>query len=274
MTQMTKIIKDYLTQVFAITEKNVKLRLRVKSTFIFSFITPFLNIIMPLIILGQLFTFTEGFGPWNSSNFFIFQITAYHLSISFSIMNSFPTQLRQEKYWRTLPALIIAPFKRVNLLIGIYLSHLITISIPFILFFVLGFIYMPFSIFTFFGLLFVYFFISLIFAGVGLLFGVFAVSKENLQTPVGFLLQIMFMFTTLSLPFEFYPGYFQNFVVINPLNYIIDISRLVWVEDNIIFTLLNHPIHFIILILGAISLPLIGLFIFNYVFDKYGITGY
>ena len=274
MVKLRNILKDNLNQIFAIAEKNVKLRLRVKSAFIMSFITPFLNIIMPLIILWQLFTFTEGFGPWNNSNFVIFQITAYHLLITFSILNVFPSQLKQEKYWRTLPALIIAPFKRVNLLIGIYVSHLISISVPFIIFFVIGFIYMHFSIFTFFSLLIVYFLISLIFTGIGLIFGVFAVSKENLQTPIRFLLNIVFIFTTLSLPFEFFPGYFQNFVVINPINYIIDIARLVWIEDNILFTLLTHPIHFILLILGAISIPFIGLYIFNYVFDKYGIQGY
>lgn len=274
MAHYINVLKDNLVQIFAIAEKNVKLRLRVKSAFIISFITPFLNIIMPLIILGQLFTFTENFGPWNNSNFFIFQITAYHLTITFAIMNSFPSQLKQEKYWNTLPALIIAPFKRVNLLLGIYVSHLISISVPFIIFFVIGFIYMPFSIFTFFGLLFVYFLISIVFAGIGLILGVFAVSKENLSTPIGILLYIVFMFTTLSLPFDFFPEYFQSVIFINPLNYIIDITRLVWVEDNILYTLSAHPIHFILLIVGAISVPLISIYIFNYVFDKYGIQGY
>ena len=82
------------------------------------------------------------------------------------------------------------------------------------------------------------------------------------------------MFTTLFLPFEFYPGYFRSVIIYNPLNYIIDISRLVWVEDNILYTLSAHPIHFILLIVGAISIPFISIYIFNYVFDKYGIQGY
>ena len=96
---------------------------------------------MPLIVMGQLFNLKDGdFGPWNSGNFFMYQLVAYNLTIVYGISNAYPAELRQEKIWMTLPALIIAPFKQIYLIFGIYLSFLMVIAIPFTMFFVLAFI--------------------------------------------------------------------------------------------------------------------------------------
>lgn len=229
---------------------------------------------MPLIVMGQLFTFSESFGPWNETNFFIYQLVAYQLTVVFGFMNSYPVQLRQEKFWQTLPALIIGPFKRIYLLLGIYVSFLMVISVPFTLFFVFSYIYLPISILTIFSMLFVYFCISLIFAGIGLVLGIGAISKENFVVILRFGIGILFTFSCISLPFEFFPEYLQNFIAMNPLYYIIDFARLVWIENNFIYSILTHPVHFLLLLSGAIFLPMFGLFVFNYIFKKYGIVGY
>ncbi len=80
---------------------------------------------------------------------------------------------------KTLHALMIASFNKVHLLFGIFLSHLIIITIPFVVFILLTYIIAPISIFTIVFIIIIYLLIDLIFSGIGLSFGVFAISKEN-----------------------------------------------------------------------------------------------
>ncbi|KKL52490.1 hypothetical protein LCGC14_2284960, partial [marine sediment metagenome] len=130
-------IKDNLSQIMALTEKNIKLQLRYKLGLILSYLTHIISIFTPLIIMGNLFEF-RAVGEWTSDNFILYQFIAYNIMILSGITSIFPGQFRMEKYWKTLPALIIGPFNRFNLLFGIFVSHLILISIPFIFFFILA----------------------------------------------------------------------------------------------------------------------------------------
>jgi len=72
------------------------------------------------------------------------------------------------------------------------------------------------------------------------------------------------------MPFDFFPEYFQNIARLNPYYYIFSVIRYIWIEDNIIISITSHSFTFLIVVVLAISSPLIGLKIFNYVFDKYG----
>ncbi len=271
---MISKIKDTLNQIFAIVEKNIKLSLRVKTSFILRFLSPILAIIMPLIIMGQLFTFRNDFGPWNETNFAIFQLVMYQLHVMFGVMYAFSGNLRTEKYWYTLQALIIAPFKRINLLIGAFISHFI-ISLPgFMTFFIFCYIFYPISIITIITEFFIFFLFALVFGGIGLVIGIGAVSKENLVPFLNIGIAIIFMFSCISLPFEFFPPHIQNVINLNPLYYVINLARLIWFENNVIYSLTAHFFEFGILLLAAIISPVIGIKIFNYIFDKYGIVGY
>ena len=64
-----RLLKENLSQISAITEKNLKLAFRFKFKVIITYITPILSILMPLIIMGEIFTFQSSFGPWNAENF-------------------------------------------------------------------------------------------------------------------------------------------------------------------------------------------------------------
>ena len=267
-------IKDNLYQIYAITEKEIKLSLRYKIPLILSFISPLLSIMLPIIVMGQLYTFSGTFGPWNSENFFVFQLTAYQISLLWTIIFKFPSKLNSEKYWQTLSALIIAPFNKFNLLLGILFSHWIIELIPITIFFIVGYIYYPISLLTLLFIIAIYFLISLIFSGVGLIIGVFIISKEGLVSIITLGLTVLVIFSCISLPFEFFPDYFQQFTVLNPLYYIYNFPRLVWIEDNIFYSLITHPIHSSIIFSTTVIFPTIGIIIFNYIYKKYGITGY
>lgn len=269
-----KKIKDNMSQILAITEKNVKLSIRFKIPLLFSFFSPFLNIILPLVIMGQLFSFNATFGPWNPDNFVVFQLMAYQISILWQITNKFSSDMKMEKFWQTLQALIIAPFNRINLMFGIILSHLIVVLIPIAIFFIMCFIFYPVSITTVLFVITLFLLITLIFSSVGLILAIFTISREGFVSIISMGLTILFIFTCISLPFDFFPEYFQFFVTFNPLYYIFDFPRLVWIEDDILLSILLHPNHFMIILSLALISPFIAVLIFNFVYKKYGISGF
>jgi len=57
--KITLKIKDNGNQILAIAEKNLKLSLRFKAPLVLRFFLPIFTILMPLIIMGQLFSFRE-----------------------------------------------------------------------------------------------------------------------------------------------------------------------------------------------------------------------
>jgi len=269
-----KKILDNLCQIYAIVEKETKLQLRIKTNLILSFIMPLVGLIIPLIVMGQIFTLAEELGPWNSQNYIVFMLTLYQIALLNRLTAVFSSNLTREKVWRTLPGIIIAPFNRINLLFGIFFSHLVVISIPFTTFIILCYIFFPISILTLFSVGILFFFLSLSFSGIGLVIGVFAIGKESFVRIINLGYAIVIWFSCLSMPFEFFPGYFQNIVIYNPFYYIFVIIRYVWIENNILDSLNAHGFNFLILISSGIVLPIFGIFFFNYIFKKYGIAGY
>lgn len=269
-----KTIKKNLSQILATTEKNIKFHLRFKLNLIITLTTPFVSIIIPLILMGQLFIFRDSFGIWTERNFIIYQFIAYNIILLKRIISNFPVIFAQEKYWQTLPAIIIAPFKRINLLFGIVLSNLALVSIPFIFFFILSYIIYPVLPLTILFIFLIYFFIALIFSGIGIIIGVFAISREGFLGVFNFLITFIFWFSCVSYPFEVFPNLIQKLIAINPLYYVFDILRLLWIEDNFILSINSHPFNFLIITILAVLLPLVGVFIFNKIYRKYGIVGY
>ncbi len=267
-------IKDNLSQIFAVVEKDLKLHTRFKLPVIMSIISPILSFILPLVIMGQIFTFNENFGPWTAQNFAVYILTAYQINIVVKIRGRFPSQFATEKVWKTLYAIIIAPFNRRNLVFGIYFTHMIINAVPFTIFFILSLIILPISILSIISLFIFYFFIALIFSGIGLFLGALAISKPSLTPLVNLGISIIYIFSCLSYPFEFFPENFQAFVIFDPFYYLFDFIRVIWIYDDIFLSIVTHPFHVFLIVGGAVILPLIGLWIFNFIFNKYGIIGY
>ncbi|MFX1391978.1 MAG: ABC transporter permease [Promethearchaeota archaeon] len=272
--KLADIIKNNFSQIIALTEKDLKVSTRLKIPLLLSFISPVLGIIMPLIIMGKIFSFNEELGPWNAGNFLVYQFTATNISLLLQLTRVFSGRFKEEKYWETLAALIIAPFHRVNLLLGIFISHIIITSIPFTIFFILCYIFYPISIITVIFVLFTYFLIALIFSGIGLMLGIFAISRENTLGILSFIISLFFMFSCIAYPFEVFPEFVQNFVIFNPFFHVFLFLRMLWIDDNVMLTLSLYPIQFLFIVGFATIGPIIGIIIFNKIYNKYGIVGY
>ena len=269
MKILLESLRNEFSQIFAIAEKNVKIHLRYKLNLILSMINLLLGIVLPLIIMGTLFTFTENFGPWNKENFVVYQFTTYQIMLMYQLVGRFQGQILLEKGANTLTMIILAPFRRINLLFGIFFSHLVLISVPFVTFFIICYIFYPVSIFTVFFVLFVFFLLALFFSGIGLVFGVFVIAKQRLVALLYYPVTLALIFSCISLPFQFFPENFQFIVKLNPFYYLFNIIRLIWIEDNIIISISSHLSYFIIVFIIAIISPIFGLKFFNYVYDKY-----
>lgn len=269
-----KTLKDNLTQIIALTEKNIKLELRYKFSLLITYISHILSIFIPLILMGNIFELRSIVGPWTTNNFLLYQFLAYEVVLLYGITNTFPLQFRMEKYWKTYPALIVGPISQFNLLFGIFLSQLILLSLPFIIFFIIEILIFPISLLTAIFILIIFLLLALIFSGIGLIFGIFAISNENIWNFLRYSLLFIFWFSCVTYPFEIFPEFIQSFIIINPLYYIFDLLRLTWIQNIGFGIIISYPLHFTFLLLTSILLPIIGVYLYNLVYKKYGITGY
>ena len=266
--------KYHFSCIFNIAEKNTKLRLRFKFQLVYSIVTPFFAIFMSFLILTRFLEIETRLGRWDNTNFYIFLFIAYNIELLRRTISEFPKDLILEKYWKTIPAIMIAPINKLHLLFGILVSHLIIISLPFAVFFIWAYLIYPISIFTFIFIIFIFLLVEIIFCGIGLFLGAFAISKENYWRIFDICIHIVFLFSCITYPFELFPDSIQRIILLNPLYYIFDILRITWLDNNILLTISKYPFHFIILIVMAITIPLIAIYIFTVIYNKYGIVGY
>jgi ABC-type polysaccharide/polyol phosphate export permease len=235
-------------------------------------ISPIITIIMPIIVLNRFFSLETEFGPWNSSNYIIFIFIGYNIMLMRRIIPRITHQLTLEKYWKTIPALITAPFNRFYLLAGYILSELFVVSFAFITLFIIAFILYPISFITLTVIMFMFFSITLIFVGISLSIGIFALSNEGIMAILNFIISLIFWASCITYPFELFPPQIQNIIRLNPIYYFIDVIRLTWIGDNIFLTLPSYPFHFLIFGISLVAFPIAGVFIFNRIYQKYGVS--
>ena len=58
---------------------------------------PILGLVVPIIVMGQIFTLAEAFGPWNSLNFIIFMLSTYQIALLNRMTNIFSSNFLREK---------------------------------------------------------------------------------------------------------------------------------------------------------------------------------
>ena len=272
--RIRKKIRRIITKTFAIAEKNVRIQYRFKYVMILRYLTPIITILMPIIIFGSFFELNQAFGPWTQQNYIIFIFVGYNILLMRNMIIFIPRSLLQEKYWKTLPALITAPFNRFYLLIGYILSEFLGIIIPFSVVFIITSIFFPLSIPTLIVIILMFFGIGIVFSGVGLFLGVFAISNENLLYIFDFIVRLILWLSCVTYPFQIFPTFVQTIIYLNPIYYLIDIVRLTWLENNIILSAISYPIHVSVFAISLIIFPIVCVFMFNVIYKKLGISGY
>ena len=273
-----KSLRRNLIQTTAIIERNLYFELRFKLGLLTSFLNPFIQTLMPLIIFGAFFSINESydFGYWSSENYLLFLLIAFCIQFLKGIMENFRQMFFREKFWKTLQALMVAPINRYVLLFGILISEMILLSIPFVIFFIVALVIFPISILNVFLVLVLFFCLAIFFGSLGLIVAVLIVTKEGVYRVIKIGLTYLIWASCISYPLQIFPELFQNIILLNPLYYFIDLVRIVWmmgIDYNVAISYLS-PVHIVIVTTFTILLPILSVSLFNIFYNKYGITGY
>lgn len=271
-------IKKNFVQIIAIAVKEVKLVARFKFGIFLNLGAPLLSIFIPYIIFGALFRYsgTIDLDYYNQNNYILFLFIAYALTYLLTIFNVYSSSFKQEKYWKTLKGLIIAPFNRYNMLMGLLVANLILKSVPTIVILTICYILFPIPPFTFFLFLVVLLCIGIIFSGIGIVVGVFTITNESIAKLMEVGLDFLLYLSCVFYPLKMFPRILHPIFYLNPLYYVFDLLRLIWWSGINFYEALSFitPIHFISLVASVILIPFIGTYLFNKIYNKYGIKGY
>lgn len=273
-----KSIERNYKQLKALIERNLLFETRFKVSFIERFISPLIQMVMIFIIFGVIYTINSSysFGYWNSSNFLLFLFLGFSLQYLRPIISKYQRMFLNEKYWKTLQSLLIAPLNRLTLMIATALTELIIVSIPLFVILGIAFFLYPIPIYILFLVLLVYFCIVITFGSLGLILGAFVITNENLNSLLVFLISIIFWLSCVTYPLGIFPEIIQIPILFNPLYYYFDLLRIFWlmgVDFELAIGFLS-PVHFIVVISITFAMPFISIYIFQKMFNKFGITGY
>ncbi|MFX0048772.1 MAG: ABC transporter permease [Candidatus Hermodarchaeota archaeon] len=273
-----KSLRINVKQIMALVERNLFLEIRFKSNVFSRYFSPFIQILMPLIIFNVIFAIREDylFGYWTGLNYVLFLFIAFCIQFLRKIVLNFSHLFNKEKYWKTLQALTVAPINRYVLLFGFLIAEMILISIPFIFFFIMAYILFPISIINLFLVILSFLSISILFGCLGLILGILIITKEGLYSLINLALTFLFWLSCISYPLQIFPEIVQTVILFNPIYYFIDLIRIFWlmgIDYNLAITFLT-PVHLIVVVGGTIILPIFSVYLFNTFYDKFGISGY
>lgn len=271
-------IKRSLRQISAIVEKEIRIESRVKSSFLYRYISPLIQLFVTLFVFGLIFSIQDGYkiGYWDQNNYILFLLIANIIATLFSVIQKFQRFFNGEKYWKTLSAIMIAPVHRFSLLAGIMISELVMASIPLITLFIIAYILFPIPLIYLLVVLITYLLIYLTFSSIGLIIGVFLISHESYVSFSLLAVQIIFLLSCSLYPIQVFPEFLHFFIRINPLYYMFDLLKLEWylgLDFELTISYIT-PLHIIFTILTTIVLVLGSIFLFERIYKKYGITGY
>ena len=273
-----KSVRRNITQTSALVERNIFFEFRFKTVLFTNYFSPFVQILMPLIVFGAFFNLdqTYKFGYWDASNYLLFMIIAFCVQFIRQMIDNFKQLFLREKFWKTLQALMVAPINRYVLLFGIIISESILISIPFVAFFIVGLIFFPIPPINLLFVILTFMCIIIFFGSIGLIVSFLIVTNESYYRIFSLGLNFLFWLSCFSYPLQIFPEIVQFFIRLNPIYYFIDIIRLNWLIglDPVLGLSYLTPIHVLIVILFTIFLPIISAYLFNIFFKKYGISGY
>jgi len=179
-----KSLRTNIKQISALVERNIYLELRFKLSLFTRYFAPFVQILMPLIMFNVIFMIREDyqFGYWTGLNYILFLFIAFCVQFLRKIVINFKQLFNQEKYWKTLQALMVAPVNRYVLLFGFLIAEIILVSIPFIFFFIIAYILFPINIFYLFLVILSFLSISILFGCLGLIMGILTITKEGIYS--------------------------------------------------------------------------------------------
>lgn len=273
---MQHFIRKNSRQIGAICRLTLKMRTRFKFNLVIGIISSLISILFPIFLFSFLFgnmLAGRSVGVFSAENYVNLIFLGFCGGQFSSFFGIYPVRFRAEKKRETLPALIVAPLNRLNLLSGIFISHLIMILPVFSVIFTLNILFSPVypSIGIILLILLIYFLYGFSLAGIGLVLGVLVISKQNLTKIFTFIYSMITIFNCVTFPKEIFPEALQPIVELNPFYHVFELVRNLWVFGDVFYQ--GNLVHFGVIIPMAIFSPIVGIYLFNKIYDRYGIKG-
>ncbi|MGQ4874921.1 MAG: ABC transporter permease [Promethearchaeia archaeon] len=270
-------IKKYYNEISALIIKELRLKLRYKFKFLSTIIVPVLAFIVPYLVFQKIFSVIgdKSFGIWTPQNYILFILTGIFVALIIEYIAIYGKTFLQEKYYKTLSGLFMAPIKISSLYISKFFTELLIYLPHLILIFAACFFIAKSSILSILFIIIIFLAACILLSSIGLVIGSFRISLEGNYTILYVLIKIFLIFSCYKYPKEVFPTYLHIIIAISPFYYYWDLIRYTLVFD--VYYLLFNPtffLHFLVVIIATISAPILSLKFFNYVFKKYGISGY
>jgi len=274
-----KIIRKNIKQILALAIKDVRLKWRFKQEFFIENFLPFLALFFPLIIFSTLFQleidFFEG-SYYTAENYVLFLLLAYSVECSIFLLWYYRDLFYDEKTWKTLHGLMLAPVSKFNLLIGFLISGLLTRAFSIVITVIICYILFPIPLMTLILVLIVMLCISITFASMGFILGVFVIVNENISASLSIGISFIALISCLFYPLQIFPESIHIFILMNPLYYYFDLLKLSWWSGINYREAMGYITiyHIIVVISFTIITPIFASFLFIKIYKKYGATGY
>jgi ABC-type polysaccharide/polyol phosphate export permease len=275
-----EILVRNIIQIYSLVVKDLKLRFRYKSEFFVEFIGPLFTMFFPYLIFQTLFNVEDKvFGKdsyYSKENFLLFLLLGFCISSLIFFLWSYRDQFHDEKIWKTISGVIIAPINKFNILIGHLVSGLVFKSFSLIFIIVLCYILYPIPIFNLIFFLVIFFCLSLTFAAIGFIIGLFEIVNEDISASLSVGISFISLVSCVYYPIQIFPEQIRFLITLNPLYYYVELLRLAWwsginFEESIKYITIYH---FLFVAIFTILTPLCASYLFLKLFHRYGITGY
>lgn len=263
-----------LKQILTIAEKEMKLNLRFKFNYFFdNFFSSVRQMILFLLVYLGFFSYSSlSIGGLNKQNYIAFIILGVlSAALFYKGYQMFYQKFLYEKFWETFSGFFITPSKKINLIIGYCLADLVYIGCLILVWFVILYLIYPTGILNmiFVAILLLVLFFSI--ASFGLLYGIVAVSAEKYIFLFNLIMPVWIFFSCFYYPLEFIPKFLRIFVYLNPVYYLVDLTRKAWLGG---LTFEVFAVYMIPILLFMLVMPLISFYLFDKIWKKGGIVGY
>ncbi len=263
---------QWLNEIIAITKKEFKLSIRFKTAYLLNtFVNPVLSII-PLFIIYYGFLHyggAEGLGGIDLSNyvsFLVFGIIAQ--AFFYNGVNAFSDKFKEEKYWKTIESLFIAPINYLSLIIGVGINIALKL-IPLLFIFIFIVSLFHFGSIIEIILVILIMLVMLVFClGIGLIFGSLTLFSENFDPVFRYFFAGWILLSCFAYPIEVIPESIRFIVELNPVYAAVTFTRTLWINQIVLWN------NFLYVSAFALIFPLIAVYIFKIAWKRMEIQGY
>lgn len=269
------LIPERIRIIWAIAKKDLKIAFRFPKNFLASQLIQPLKLFIIFGLVYQSFYVATGkstIGQWRRMDYLPILLlgSIFYTSATYAFYR-FRWAFYNEKYWKTIQALLIAPVSKLDFLIGSSIALVLELSVPVSCYVLLFCKYHPVSFPMLLFVLGILYLMILGILGISLMQGAFAISNENYLFVFDYFYAGLVFISCFFYSISAIPTQFQWLIQLNPVYHAVEIAR------TIVFHHLSQAkITFSMIYLStfAVLMPVLGALFFRRMVRELGVRGF